>query len=151
MTLQSSPPISLGDVANELGIALPLSLGDSRVLSLAGKSGPPISLSDLLGKSSHFSTNVNVTSSQQNYSYSGGGTIGYFWVEGVAARNPQTGQEEMSESIQLVDGGALSHLVSITYNGASHSGPFTNNQQVEIFVSAFGGTIPGNVSITLNF
>lgn len=51
--LPSSGPISLGDVAAELGIGLPLSLGDSRVLALAGKGSPPISLSDLYGRSAY--------------------------------------------------------------------------------------------------
>lgn len=144
MTLQSSPPISLGDVANELGIALPLSLGDSRVLTLAGKSGPPISLSDLLGKGSGGasgggSANVNVTSTQQNYSYSGGGTIGYSYVIS------KVGSVD-TEFLLLVDGGALSHLASFVYNGTTHNGPFTNNQQVELVAAA-----PGNVTVTFNF
>lgn len=54
----SAPPISLGDVLTELKVAnpsrtLPISLGDADVLALAGKSAPPISLSDLCGKSSY--------------------------------------------------------------------------------------------------
>lgn len=56
MTLQSSNPISLGDVLNELKIAnpsraLPIALGDSDVRSLAGVPSGNISLTDLLGKS----------------------------------------------------------------------------------------------------
>jgi hypothetical protein len=51
MTLPVSGPISLGAVAAELGIALPLSLGDARVRALAGKPSGPISLGDLRGKS----------------------------------------------------------------------------------------------------
>lgn len=44
-------PISIGMVAAELGISLPLSLGDPRVRALAGKPSGPISLGDLRGKS----------------------------------------------------------------------------------------------------
>lgn len=56
MTLPASGYISLGQVLDELRVAnpnrgLPISLGDADVLALAGKSGPPISLGDLYGKS----------------------------------------------------------------------------------------------------
>jgi hypothetical protein len=50
MTLQSTPPISIGNVATELGLSLPLSLGHAWVIALAGKSALPVSLGDLLGK-----------------------------------------------------------------------------------------------------
>lgn len=50
MTLPTSGPISIGMVAAELGIGLPLSLGDSRVRALAGIPSGPISLGDLRGK-----------------------------------------------------------------------------------------------------
>lgn len=51
MTLPTSGPISIGMVAAELGIGLPLSLGDPRVRALAGKPSGPISLGDVRGKS----------------------------------------------------------------------------------------------------
>lgn len=51
MTLPASGPISIGMVAAELGIAKPLSLGDSRVRALAGVPSGPISLGQLRGKS----------------------------------------------------------------------------------------------------
>jgi hypothetical protein len=51
MTLPTSGPISLGMVAAELGIGKPLSLGDSRVRTLAGVPSGPISLGQLRGKS----------------------------------------------------------------------------------------------------
>jgi hypothetical protein len=51
MTLPASGPISIGDVAAELGIGLPLSLGDPRVRTLAGVPSGPISLGQLRGKS----------------------------------------------------------------------------------------------------
>lgn len=51
MTLPTSGPISLGMVAAELRIGLPLSLGDTRVRTLAGVPSGPISLGQLRGKS----------------------------------------------------------------------------------------------------
>lgn len=56
MTLPTTGSLSLSDVLTELKIAnpsrtAPISLGDADVLALAGKSAPPISLSDLYGKS----------------------------------------------------------------------------------------------------
>lgn len=50
MTLPATGNISLGMVGAELGIAMPLSLGDSRVRTLAGKPSGAISLTDLRGK-----------------------------------------------------------------------------------------------------
>lgn len=65
MTLQTTGPLSLSDVMTELRIAnpsraYPISLGDADVLALAGKSAPPISLSDLYGKSSYVAMNGSV-------------------------------------------------------------------------------------------
>ncbi len=54
MTLPTSFPLSMSQIATELGRALPLSLLDSWVLALAGKSGAPVSFSDLLGKTGRF-------------------------------------------------------------------------------------------------
>jgi hypothetical protein len=61
MTLPSSFPLSMSQVASELGISLPLSLTDSRVLALGGKTAAPISFSDLLGKAASFTGNVSIT------------------------------------------------------------------------------------------
>jgi hypothetical protein len=51
MTLPASFPLSMSQVATELGVALPLSLNAPNVLTLAGLGAPPISMSNLLGKS----------------------------------------------------------------------------------------------------
>ena len=96
MTLPTSGPISLGMVAQELGISLPLSLGDPRVRALAGKPSGPISLGDLRGKSAipPFSLTGNSVSNSANSQFSDGtvscapgvtrvggtGTISYSWV-----------------------------------------------------------------------
>jgi hypothetical protein len=51
MTLPASGAISIGMAAAELGLGLPLSLGDPRVRALAGVPSGPISLGQLHGKS----------------------------------------------------------------------------------------------------
>lgn len=53
MALPLEGPITLGMVAAELGLELPLQLGDARVRALAGKPEGPISLGDLRGKSAY--------------------------------------------------------------------------------------------------
>lgn len=52
MTLQASFPLSMSQVAAELGVSLPLSTGDARVRWLADDVGGDISASQLLGKTS---------------------------------------------------------------------------------------------------
>ncbi|WP_155747198.1 hypothetical protein [Burkholderia territorii] len=51
MTLPASFPMSMSQIASELGLALPLSINHAWVVALAGKSGLPVSFSDLLGQS----------------------------------------------------------------------------------------------------
>lgn len=98
MTLQASGAISLTDVLNELRIAnsgrgATISLGDSDVLSLAGKGGAPLSLSDLYGKSAFSATGNNSynqgimtgTSGGTAYTYpsvtvKGSGNYSYSWT-----------------------------------------------------------------------
>lgn len=55
MTLPASFPMSMSQIAAELGLSLPLSINHAWVIALAGKAGLPVSFSDLLGKSGHFS------------------------------------------------------------------------------------------------
>lgn len=55
MTLPASFPLSMSQIATELGLSLPLSLGHAWVISLAGKSALPVSFSDLLGKTAQYS------------------------------------------------------------------------------------------------
>ncbi|MDN7993586.1 hypothetical protein QZM97_26255 [Burkholderia orbicola] len=57
MTLPASFPISMTQIATELGRALPLALLDSWVVALAGKSGAPVSFSDLRGKTGRYDGN----------------------------------------------------------------------------------------------
>jgi hypothetical protein len=54
MTLPASFPLSLSQIATELGLALPLSLNHAWVEALAGVSGLPLSFSQLLGKTGRF-------------------------------------------------------------------------------------------------
>ena len=75
MTTPSSPPISLKDVATELGISsVGLSLSDTRVRGLAGIPSGPISLHDLLGKSAYTPMSPNVASD----GYEDGAGVGGF-------------------------------------------------------------------------
>jgi hypothetical protein len=65
MTLPASGPITMADVAAELGIsAVGLSLNDSRVRALAGIPSGAISFADLHGKSA-LSVSLSVTSASQ--------------------------------------------------------------------------------------
>ncbi|MBU9261965.1 hypothetical protein KTD13_16540 [Burkholderia multivorans] len=50
MTLPASFPLAMSQIASDLGLSLPLSLGHGWVIALAGKSSLPVSFSDLLGK-----------------------------------------------------------------------------------------------------
>jgi len=73
MTLPTSGAIGLTDVMNELrvsnpGRAYPIGLGDADVLALAGKSAPPLSLSDLYGKSSQLPLTATATGQDNSYS-----------------------------------------------------------------------------------
>lgn len=79
MTLPASGPISLGQVAAELGIALPLSLGDSRVRTLAGVPSGPITMGQLRGKSAQAPQGPFTATSEDGFgdgdSSNGGGTV----------------------------------------------------------------------------
>ena len=67
MTLPAGFPISMSQVAAELGLSLPLSIEHPWVLKLAQKSAAPLSLSNLLGKSAHFTGNSATFGSSQTY------------------------------------------------------------------------------------
>lgn len=58
MTLPASFPLSMSQVATELGLSLPLSINHAWVIALAGKSALPVSFSDLLGKTGRFDGSV---------------------------------------------------------------------------------------------
>ena len=75
--------ITLGDVAAELGIALPLTLGDSRVRALAGKPTGDITLGDLRGRSAYSPPSVTTDSTYlEQFEFGQGGTSGYASVAG---------------------------------------------------------------------
>ncbi|WP_157639440.1 hypothetical protein [Burkholderia ubonensis] len=61
MTLPASFPLSMSQIATELGLSLPLSINHAWVIALAGKSGLPVSFSDLLGKTGRFDGNLTMT------------------------------------------------------------------------------------------
>lgn len=61
MTLPASFPLSMSQIATELGLSLPLSINHPWVIALGGV-GPtlPLSFSDLLGRSGHVNTNGTI-------------------------------------------------------------------------------------------
>lgn len=81
MTISAVAPISLADVMTELrivtpGRAYPIALGDADVRALAGVASGPISLTNLLGKSSYIPMNVTPHNDSGFLSTSGsGGTV----------------------------------------------------------------------------
>lgn len=85
MALPVSGPISIGMVASELGIGLPLSLGDTRVRALAGVPSGPISLGQLRGKSAYTPMTVTAAgaSSGPVSSENSGGSVSGRALSGV--------------------------------------------------------------------
>lgn len=62
MTLPASFPLSMSQVATELGLSLPLSLSHAWIQALAGVSGLPLSLSQLLGKTGRYDGSNTISS-----------------------------------------------------------------------------------------
>lgn len=60
MTLPASFPLSMTQIAAEIGKTLPLSLLDPWVVALAGKRGAPVGFTDLLGKTGSFNGSVTI-------------------------------------------------------------------------------------------
>ena len=58
MTLPASFPLSMSQIAAELGLSFPLSIEHAWVLALANKAAAPISFSDLLGKTGRYDGNL---------------------------------------------------------------------------------------------
>lgn len=148
MTLPTSGPITLGQVAAELGIARPLSLGDSRVRSLAGVPSGPISLGQLRGKSA--STPLNATgtnatghggSSTSNGSVScspsvtaggGTGTITYLWEfisnpDSCSLLNPTSAACTVSHSYVKTSTGTASATLRCTVRDGAGGIVVVNN------------------------
>ena len=111
MTLPATFPLTMSQVAAELGTTLPLSLLDPRVVSLAGKSGPPVSMSDLLGKSAFngdttmvagtYGSDSNITGYASGVDYSAFGTLSPTVVDGVTLQEiwtwyPAAGSKEFT-------------------------------------------------------
>ncbi|MBY4771768.1 hypothetical protein [Burkholderia ambifaria] len=61
MTLPASFPLSMSQVATELGLSLPLWLTHGWVIALAGKATPPVSFSDLLGQTGRYDGALAIT------------------------------------------------------------------------------------------
>jgi hypothetical protein len=142
MTLQSSGPISLNDIAAELGISSAgLSLLDSRLLALAGKSGPPVSISDFYGKSavaplsascpdvnaSRATNNTGLVSGSTSVSVSGGvAPYSFSWVKnsgtgnfGAVAINSSTTQNPTFTRSAAAPGSGAAGTYTCTINDSS--------------------------------
>ncbi|WP_146125774.1 hypothetical protein [Burkholderia ambifaria] len=102
MTLPASFPLSMSQVATELGLSLPLWLSHGWVLALAGKATPPVSFSDLLGQTGAATGSATATSG-------GGGIIAPFsspWFRGQISQ------------LGATTGGAPGLTVSISFSSA---------------------------------
>lgn len=77
MALPTTGAITLGMVAVELGISLPLSLGDARVRALAGKPTGAITLGDLRGKSAYTPPSIVCDTYVQEHSFASNGLSAY--------------------------------------------------------------------------
>lgn len=63
MTLPASGAISMSQIANEVGLALPISINHPWLLQLIGKVGFPISFSDFYGKTGRYDGSLLCTGS----------------------------------------------------------------------------------------
>jgi len=61
MTLPVSFPMSMSQIAAELGLSLPISINHTWIIALAGKSGLPVSFSDLLGQTGRYDGALAIT------------------------------------------------------------------------------------------
>lgn len=75
MALPSTGAISLLDVRNELGKTGAISLGDSAVRTLAGRTSGAISMSDLRGKSSKVKHEIDLICGEFDYRAQAGPTV----------------------------------------------------------------------------
>ncbi|WP_175741447.1 hypothetical protein [Burkholderia ambifaria] len=102
MTLPASFPMSMSQIAAELGLSLPISINHTWIIALAGKSGLPVSFSDLLGQTGIATGNATGTSG-------GGGITAPFsspWFRGQISQ------------LGATTGGAPGLTVSISFSSA---------------------------------
>jgi len=140
MTLPAAGPISIGQVAAELGIGLPLSLGDSRARALAGVPSGPISLGNLYGKSAYTPMTLTVTNGSggpANSETAGGTVTGTATVAVVGGTGGYTYQWTVVSNVGGATVGALT--------GAAVSASYT-------FVKLANGsaTVTLNLTVTDN-
>lgn len=142
MTLPTSAPISLDQVATELGLGLPISLGDTAVRNLAGISSGAISMISLLGKSASIvvtgnSAAASYTQSSSNYTAtqsvsvtpsggSGGYTYAWSLTDAQGCTLGATNGQSCSVSHQIPrtitdPGSAIGTLQCVVSDGSGHS------------------------------
>lgn len=121
MTLPASFPLSMSQIATELGLSLPLSLSHAWVEALANKTGLPVKFSDLLGKTGRFDGNITCS----------GGT------------SPLLGNPFFNSTLDQLS--FLGGTVGLTYSGIapSYTGniKLINNTNSVSAVLAFNGAI----------
>jgi hypothetical protein len=152
VTLPASGSISLGQVATELGVALPISLGDTNVRTLAGVASGAISLTNLYGKTAgaamsaaapnilaQRSTNTTGVVSGTSTATPTGGTAPYTYAwaisgasQGMAAGGTTTATLGMSKSCAP---GALNNetWVCTVTDSAAHSATATISVELDGF------------------
>lgn len=150
MTLPTSAPISIGQVAAELGLSSPLSLGDSRVLALAGKSGPPISLTDLYGKSAQAALTGSAMGS--NPFYDSTSTAGTASSTAMAMAANGSGGYTYQWNVVSNTGGATVDSSSLTTNTfrASHAYSKLATGSFDVTVNCTIKDSQGNTVTTAN-
>lgn len=131
MTLPVTAPITLGQVLTELrttnpGRALPISLGDADVRALAGIASGPISMTNLLGKSSYIPmTLTGFPASNSADSTTSGGTVACspaITISGGSGGYTVSWAFVTPDGCTLVGGNSLSCTVSHTYVKTSIGG-----------------------------
>ncbi|QTO49469.1 hypothetical protein [Burkholderia latens] len=150
MTLPASFPMSMSQIARELTLSLPLHLEHPWVLALAGRSGPPVSFSNLLGQTGTATGNATTTSG-------GGGT-------GITASFSSPWFRGQIAQLGATSGGLPGNTVSVSFSSAPNwAGNIllkNNTTGGSIVLSKFSSTSwqvssnPGNIlrpSVTDNF
>lgn len=133
--------ITLGDVAAELGVALPLTLGDSRVRALAGKPEGDITLGDLRGKSAYTPPSLSTSDLAEGYTFAPDGSLETASVD--VTIDVDGGEEPFSWSWSRISGSSqISGSGARTFS-ASTTGmtPFTRS-------ATFRGTLTDNRGAT---
>ena len=138
MTLPAAFPLSMSQVATELGLSLPLSMNHAWVLALAGKADLPMSLSDLLGKTGSFNGNLSVAGGV-NYANFHNGTP---WFSTTLNVLGDGGGGTSYASLEMQSGSTWTANISVKNNTTNTTCVFSPHSSTEWrFVGAYQGTL----------